>query len=395
MPSRNPHLAAVLAATLLTTSLGAADGLAAQPVLGAGSDATIPVPGQARARVEPSFTAYGSTFAAGARRGLGSSFSTDSFGPAQLPRLAAVRETLRALTGIPTLALSLGRVQVGGYAQTTSIPIQVEVGIAHRFALGLTVPYNKTRFTIAPTVNPGGTTGNFGLNPANPSYPGAASTAALAQNGRVNANLTAAAKALSAAGAAALADSVTRFAVRVASVYGTDQGGGANVVPLVGSDAQLAVVRQLASLAARAQAAGVALDSTVVPFPAQARIGLAGFRRAVADTSFGLAAVDSLGGGKRSSIGDVELTAMFQWLNTFGDASDSRGSIRARVAPGGRHIRSTLVGGFRFGTGSAVSPGVLLGLPPATGANAVLVRSITDVVFDRHLSVSGALRFTS
>ncbi len=401
MPSRHPRppatLAAVALAAFLPAFLAAARGLAAQPVLGAGEDATIPTPGQARARVVATFTAYGSTFASGGRAGLGSAFSTDSFGPTQLPRLGAARDTLRAITGNSALALSLGRVQVGAYSQTVSVPILVEYGVSRRFALGLTVPYNKTHTTIAPVVNPGGANGNFGFNPASASLSGSTLVmAALARNGAVQTNLLNAAAAAKAAGAAALADSLTRFAHGLASVYGDGKTAGANVVPLVGSDAQLAVTHQLARLAASARAAGVtSLDSTVVPYAAMARIGLAGYRRALADSSFGLAASDSLGGGFRRSIGDVELTGMYQWLNTFDDAGDARGAVRGRVAPVGRRIRSTLVAGFRFGTGSSEIPGILLDAPPATGANAVLLRSVTDVVFSPRLSVSGALRFAS
>lgn len=397
MPFRHSRPLAVRAAVVLTTSLAAARGLAAQAVLGAGDDATIPAPGQARARGVATFTAYGSTFATGGRAGIGSNFSTDAFGPTQLPRLTAARDTLRAITGNSALALSLGRVEVRGYAQTISVPVQVEVGVSRRFAVGLTVPFTKTRTTIAPTVNPGGTDGNFGFNPANASLSGATvATMAMTQNGRAQANLTAAATALTTAGARALAATVTRFAQGLATVYGDGTKAGANAVPLAGSDAQLAVTRQLAQLAASARAAGVTtLDPTIAPYPAQARIGLSGFRRAVADSSFGLAAFDSLGGGFRRSIGDVELTGMYQWLNTFDAATDARGAVRARVAPSGRRVRSTLVGGFRFGTGHYEIPGSLLDVPPATGANAVLLRSITDVVFNPRLSISGALRLTA
>ncbi len=396
LSSRHLRPTAVLAAAVLATALAAPRRLQAQAVLGAGEDATIPSPGQARARVAPMFTAYGSTFASGTRAGLGSAFSTDSFGPAQLPRLAAARDTLRAITGNSRLALSLGRVQVGGYAQTLSTPLLVELGIARRFALGLNVPLTRSRTTIAPVVNPGGKDGNFGINPANARLAGTAAAApALAQNGRAQTTLTNAAATLRAAGATALADSLTRFATGLASLYGTATTAGAGAVPLVGSDAQLAVTQQLLRLAASARARGVTIDTTAVPYPAQARIGIAGFRRAVADSSFGLAAVDSLGGGFRNSIGDVELTGMFQWLNTFDAATDARGAVRARLAPTGRRMRSTIIAGVRLGTGRYEVPGVLFDVPPATGANALLLRSITDVVFNPRISVSGSVRLAT
>ncbi|HEY0778747.1 MAG TPA: hypothetical protein VGD56_12335 [Gemmatirosa sp.] len=382
-----------MAAAALTTALGAARRASAQAVLGGGDDATLPAPGQVRARATPTFTSYGSTFASGTRAGFGSAFSTDSFGPAQLPRLQAARDTLRAVTGIGGLPLSLGRVQVSGYAQTLNIPIGLEVGVTHRLALGLLVPITRTRTSIAPTVNPGGKDGNFGLNPANARFtdPTTAATANAA-NGRTQATLAAAVTALGNAGAKALADSVQRFATAMASVYGDGTNPGANAVPLVGSAAQAAVAQRLAQLAASAQADGVTIDATAVPYPAQARIGLSGYRTAVADSSFGVAASDSLGGGIRGyGIGDVELTAMYQWLNTFGDARDARGMARARTA-GGRRIRSTIVAGLRLGTGTSADPGRLLDTPPATGAYAFLLRSITDVVFNPHLSVSGAMR---
>lgn len=388
--------ARVLAASVLTSSLAGPRLLRAQPVLGAGDDATLPAPGQARARGIATLSAWGSTFAPGARAGLGSNLTTDSLGPTQFPLLRAARDTLRAITGNSALPLSLGRVQVRAYDQVQSVPVIVEVGVTRRFAVGVNVPFVRTHTTISSNVNPGGTNGNFGLNPANAALSGTSSAAAaLARNGAVQNNLTAAATALRTAGAAALADSITRFAAGLASVYGNGTKAGANVVPLLGSDAQTAVVRELGHYAARAQAAGVALDSTTVPYPAQARIGFPGFTNALSDSSFGLASTNSLLGGFRRSVGDVELTGMFQWLNTFGDSADSRAAVRARVAPTGLRVRSTIVGGFRFGTGHGEIPGVLLDVPPATGANAILARSITDVVFTRSLSVSGSVRFAA
>lgn len=405
-PRPRARPAAVRAGALLAAGLLAPPRarLLAQPVLGAGEDATIPAPGQARARGIGTITAAGSTFGTGALRSLGAPFTTDSLGPTQFPRLQAARDTLRAITGNSGLALSLGSVQVGAYAQTISVPVILEVGIARRFALGVNVPFNRTRVTVGPSVNAGGASaatakGNFGFNPANASLSGStAASAALARNGQVQTNLAQADTALRNAGFAALADSVRRFAAGLASVYGTGSAAGANAVPLLGSDAQTAVVQQLRSLAARARATGgVAIDTTVVPYAATERIGINGYRRALADSSFGLANYDSLGAttGRRESVGDVEVTGMFNWLDTFGGPSDLRGATRARVAPQGRRIRSTVVAGFRLGTGRNAIPGVLFDVPPATGANAILLRSITDVAFGRRISVSGAARLTA
>ena len=402
MSFRHPRPSAVLAAAVLATCVSIPRGLTAQAVLGGGDDATLPTAGQARARVMPMVTAWGSTFASGTRAGIGSAFSTDSFGTTQLPRLTAVRDTLRSITGIGNLPLSLGRVQVGGYQQTLSVPFDLQLGVSRRFAIGLLVPLVRTRTSIATTVNPGGVDGNFGINPASARFVGTstaaatAMTTALAANGRTQSTLNAAAAALSAAGAAALSKTVTQFANALASVYGTATAAGANVVPLVGSAAQAAVIQRLHQIAALAQADGVTIDTTAVPYAAQARIGLTGYRQALADTSFGLAATDSLGGGFRQwQLGDVELTGMFQWLNTFPEARTARGAAAARVVPGRMHMRSTIIAGLRLGTGKFEVPGILLDVPPATGANALLLRSITDVVFNPRLSVSGSLRLAA
>ncbi len=386
--------AAAAASAALVVALAAPRPARAQPVLGAGEDATIPVPGQARARAIPTFTGYGSTFGTGGLRGLGGNFTTDSIGPTQLPGLRSARDTLRAITGNSALALSLGHVQVGAYAQTLITPLLLEVGVARRFAIGLTVPLNRTHITISSAVNTNGATGNFGFNPANAALSGATNaTAALLQNGRTQTNLLTVASAVRASGATALADSLMRFAGGLASVYGTGTAAGANAVPLLGSDAQRLVLQQLSHYAASARAAGVTtFDTTAVPAAAQARLSVSQFRRAVADTSFGLAARDSLGDHLRTSVGDIELTAMYQWLNTFDGPADARGSVRSRIAPRGTRVRSTIVAGFRFGTGNAEIPGVLLDVPPATHSNALLLRSITDVVFNARLSVSGAVR---
>jgi len=372
----------------------------AQPVLGAGDDATLPARGQLRVRatldLSSSSSRVGGPTGAGAGRvPLGAEFSTDALGPTQLPLLGPVRDTLRAITGQPALGLSLGEVRVNARTSTAAAPITAEYGITRRLALAVTVPFVQTRTSVGIEVNPNGGTGNFGLNPLQDA---STQAAAVAQNLAALQNLDTAITRLRGQGtsAAALALEAARFRAGLVSVYGrgTDSAG-AFAVPLAGSDAQAAVAARLADLAAR----GVPLDPRVLPAASRARLGTAAFTALLLDPASGLAGgsgrISPLGSYTRGGLGDVDLVAHVQLLDTFGgDGRD--GGIRARVAPrSGVRLRSTVGAGWRFGVGLGASPLILFDAPPAERASALLVRSATDVVVGRRFSASVVARLAA
>ena len=403
-----PGVAAAIVAVALAALAGAPGRAAAQLVLGAGDDATIPAPGQLRVRSSLLFgearaRAGGATGGGTGRVPLGTEYSVDSLGPRQVPGLAGIRDTLRAVTGRPGLALSLGEVRVSARANTTTLPVLVEFGVLRRLAISVMVPYVATRTVVNPVTNAGGGSGNFGVNPARGT--GAAATAAQTQTRDALANLAAASAAARArcptataaagcADAAAVIAAADRLRTGLVTVYGDGTGTatGAVAVPLAGSDAQAAVAQRIAQLGAQFAAVGVTtFNPQLAPAPSLARFASPGVTALLNDAANGVSlrsTFNPLGATVRSSIGDVEVAASFKLFDGFGDAGRD-GGLRARVTPrAGVRVRSTVTGGFRFATGPMARPDLLFDVPPAERAAAVLVRSATDVAVGRRFSAS-------
>jgi hypothetical protein len=394
--------------------VGSARAVTAQPVLGAGDDATIPAPGQLRVRTSLLFgeakeRAGGVTGGGGGRVPIGSELSLDALGPRQVPGLARVRDTLRAVTGRPGLALSLGTVRVSARTNTTVVPVVVEYGVLRRVALSVVIPYVATRTLVNLEANAGDGAGNFGVNPTRGT--GALATAAQNQTRDALRNLTEASAAASdrcptataapgCANAAAVIAAADRLRVGLVTVYGDGTASsGAAAVPLAGSDAQAAVAQRIAELGAQFAAVGVTGFSTqAVPAASRALFAGQGVGALLNDPANGVAFSSSFspfGSTVRSSIGEVELAASFKLFDGFGDAGRD-GGLRARVAPrGGVRARSTVTGGYRFATGPISRPDLLFDLPPGERAAAVLVRSATDVAVGRRLSASVVGRFAA
>jgi hypothetical protein len=372
-------------------------------VLGAGDDATLPGRGEVRVRVSPGFNAASSRLGGpsgtgGDRVPIGSEFSTDALGPAQLPRLGAVRDTLRAITGRPTLDLSLGGVRVTGRTSAAVVPTLVEVGLARRLALAVTIPGVTARTAVGVDVNPDGGTGNFGLNPVRD---GSAGGTARAQNqAALQAIGTAITQLRAQAGSGdALVAAAERFRAGLVTVYGgdTQSNAGAFAVPLVGSDAQAAVAARLAELSTQFAARGVTLDRNALPAASRTRLGTRAFYDLLSSSEFGLGSglVSALGSYRRSGPGDVDAVANVQLLDTFG-GEGRLGRLRARVTPSsGVRVRSTFGAGWRFGFGRGRFPALLFDAPPSDGMSAILARSATDVAVGHRFSASAVARLAA
>jgi hypothetical protein len=392
----------VLAGALLGPLAAGLAPAGAQPVLGAGDDATLPAPGQLRVRVLPGFNsaatrAGGPAGTGGGRAPIGGEFSTDAFGPAQLPGLAAPRDTLRAVTGRSDLALSLGSVQVRGRTSTQTVPTLIEYGVTRRLALAVTLPFARVRWYLDADVNAGGGSGNFGLNPVRDATAG---QAALQQNARALQNLDNAITLLRAQGAAAagLVAEAQRFRNGIAAVYGAGgaQSPGAVAVPLAGSDAQAAVAQRLAALSGQFAERGVRLDPAVLPAASRARVGTAAFYDLLRDPALGLGVgagtVNPLGSFDLAGQGDFDFVANAQLLDTFGGAG-REGVLRARTAPaGGVRLRATVGAGWRLGVAEGPLAPLLFQLPQGEGASAALGRAALDVAVGRRFSASGVAR---
>lgn len=400
--ARGTRTTATLAAA--TCALLATRAARAQVVLGAGDDATIPAPGEVRVRVTPAFNSStsrlgGPTGRGGPRVPLGSEYSTDAFGTTQLPRLGPVLDTLRAITGVPALGLSLGTVNVRARVSTADVPTLVEYGVFRRFAVALTFPGVITHTSVGVAMNEGEGSGNFGLNPVRVST---TAQAAATRNATAIRAFDGAITQLRAqgAGSAALANEVQRVRDGIAAVYGNGASGanalpGAPVVPLVGSDAQTALVTRINQLVARG--APLPTDGSALPAASQARIGTLAFLNLLTSSDLGIGGgrLSPLGSYRRSGPGDVDAVANLQLLDTFG-GEGTRGRLRARVAPHqGVRVRATVGAGWRVGLGAGRIPFILFDVPPSEHMSGLLARAATDVAVGRRFSTSAVVRLAS
>ncbi len=398
---------AVLAASSLVLRSRAAD---AQPGRGAFEDASLPQRGEVRLRVPVRFDGTHDQFGRGDASGdngrvpLGSRLSADSLGASRIPALVPTVSLLRDSVGVGGLALSLGTVETRVRTLYLTLPLQFELGVTRRLSLGAIVPLVRSRAAVDVVTNRGGATGNLGFNPANATASGSASAAATTRNALVQAQLGGAVDTLAARlarcpatatsgtpgdclpiiadrGAAQQLVTRTRTVARgVSQLYGgTTASGGTLFVPVVGSDAQLAVQQRLQTLAGQFVAFGVAGTTFAAPAGATSRLATPGLQRVLTEEAFGILA-DTVRTLERAAIGDVEFGASFMWFDSFVDD----GAVRAR----GTRVRSTVGASYRAATGSISFPATVFDIPSGTGSAAMLLRSATDVSMGRRVWAS-------
>jgi hypothetical protein len=413
---------ALLGAGLLGTAAGRP--LHAQPVVGGFDDATVPGRGETRIRLGGIFSTfddrYGgfSTAPDDRRAPAGSRYTFDALGVAQLPLLSPLQQALAGITEGTPEAVSLGRTVGLARGSYLTFPVSGELGITRRFSLGVTVPTVRSRHVVDVRVNPDGTTGNIGFNPAiEASFPSAALAAGARERNRaVQTQFTAAVTALqqllttcptsstgtvpagcervvaNRAAATALVTSATSFAQGVARVYGAGSGTSANglaFVPVAGSSLQQQVERRLAALRQQFRDFGIESIATgTAPVGSPARIAAAGLQRILVTPAFGIQA-DSLASITRSSTGDIDVVGNVLLVDTFGAGL-------ARLTPTGFHVRATATAGFRVGfSGGEDAPTLLTDLPTAGGENALLFRGAADLAFGRRAWATVAARWAS
>jgi hypothetical protein len=386
---------------------------AQQTVAGGFEDASLPHRGEARLRFgivfEGTSDQFGGTDGTQGRTRalLGARFSADSLNAARIPGVADALRGLRDSVGVGT-GLTLGTATTDLRVFVARVPFQLEFGITDRIAVSATIPIVKTQSSVQLRVNPGGTTGNVGFNPANSTATTGSTATAAQRNAQVQAQITNAARRLdslvAACPAAASADTPAACANRaaatqlantartvangIARVYGTGSTAtpGALFVPVQGTDAQRAVENRIKALGTQFAAFSVNdLATPVFPFAATDRIAAAGLERILTEPEFGILA-DSLKGVTLQGTGDVDLAANATWLDTFG----ARGT-----AAGGFRIRSTAGVGYRLATGSVDLAFLPLDVPTGSGGPALLLRSATDLAFGRKLWLSGVARVES
>ncbi len=388
-------------ATQLVLASSVASSVFAQRASGVGDDA-IPIPrGGYRLQVGGLWNDYGAVYTANGKRPRLSGLATDTFGVAFLPQLAAAQTGIRALTGSPNFALSLGPLQASGEVRQSIAPLAIDYGLSNRLSVRVLVPYVESRDVSQLVLNRLGMGATVGRNPAL----GTAGAASRVANGALVGQVEAARTALTAeiarcASPTALSCSTIRTNLAEAqtlllraqsirdalvSVYGNATAAGAPVVPISGSSAHLAVVKTIATLRSDFDAFGINnIPEAAQPSAATTVYGPAGITSVASDTfNVGYAA---LGNTRRAGIGDVDLTATYLLFDSF-NADQLK-----RVLTPTRGVRSNITVGWRFGTAGADRTEDAFDVPIGEGAAALLVRSTTDVLFNNRAWMSATVR---
>jgi hypothetical protein len=393
---------AMLAATMTALPSSA---LLAQRVAGVGEDA-VPIPkGGFRILVGGLWNDYDAVFASGSttgKRGVLSGLATDNLGIGQLPQLTAVQSGIRALSGNTNFTLSLGPLEARGEVRQSIAPLTLDYGLTKRLSLRVLVPYVESRDVSQLVLNRAGTGANVGRNPSF----GTTGASARAANGAVASQIESARAALAAevsrcasvnatgceairanpAAAQALLSRAQQTRSTLVSVYGDATRGGAPVVPLTGSTVHTAVVATIAALRSDFGAYGITnIASGAQPAPATVVLGPGGLNTIAGDSTFGVG-YKQLGNTRRAGVGDVDLTATYLLFDSF-----KADQVKRLLTPS-RGVRSNVTLGWRFGTAGADRTADAFDVPIGEGANALLIRSTTDVLFNRWAWVSATVR---
>ena len=85
---------------------------------------------------------------------LGNAFTVDSLGVRQFPSLLPVQTALRALTGLPNIALNLGQTSSNADTRVVTTPLSLAYGVTDRLTIGVMVPIVQTHTTLFVELNP-------------------------------------------------------------------------------------------------------------------------------------------------------------------------------------------------------------------------------------------------
>lgn len=374
----------------------------AQRVSGIGDDA-IPIPrGGYRFQVGGLWNDYREVYAPGAgKRSLLAALAVENLGVLQMPQLGAAQAGIRALTGNSNFALSLGPLESSGEVRQSIAPFAVDYGVTRRLSLRVLVPYVESRDVSQLVLNRAGSGANIGRNPAF----GTAGQQARAVNGALLGQIDAARAALTAeitrctnpaaigcdairanpAGAQTLLSRAQQTRSSLVSVYGDADGAGAPVVPIAGSSVHAAVVATIGTLRSDFGAYGItSIASAAQPQPAVTIFGPGSIGSIASDTfSVGYG---RLGNTRRAGIGDIDLTATYLLFDSF-----NADQVKRILSPA-RGLRSNVTVGWRFGTAGADRTEDAFDVPIGEGASALLLRSTTDILFNRWAWMSATVR---
>lgn len=393
--------------TLLACPIEAAR---AQRVLTTLDDGTVVPRGSVRVGIGVSFSRADKRFASGqpggAARGalesLGGDFRLDSLGPGAGQILQTLRPTLRSLSGLSALDLSLGALSIGINRDVRTIPFTLEGGLTSRITLGVLIPYVLIRNDVA--VVPGGG-GNLGLNPAS------SLQAARARNAAVLAQLAASADRLRAQLASCQSDAsgagcgvlnanrqaalsfltqVAAAAADIATVYGTSTAAGARFVPIVASALEQSIFARLSAFNVVYQSLlslpAESLLVTARPVGAT-RLTLNDIGTILSDSSFGIAA-GAIGSTEHAHVGDIEVGGKVLLYDGFAGLTSRRLARNSGVK-----LRLALGGVYRFATGSTASPGNFTDIGTGDGTADIEGRGYFDLIVGNHYWQSVIVRY--
>src|SRR6266550_3255214 len=379
----------------------------AQRVLGVGDDALLLPRGVFRFRTLGQWTWFNERYGKdtpgrpdGALEPLGVDFALDTIGVRQFPNLASLQAGLQQLTGNPTWYATLGNTVVNLRDHVVAFPFVFEAGLSKRLSIGIQIPYVHTQTSAFFNVNSNATNGNLGFNPA------LSVAVAQTQNATMNTQFTTAANTLQGsldacaanpaaspqcpalnaqrANAQSLVNNSRAFAAGVNQIYTTSP-----FVPIVGTDAQLAIEARVAAFKAlygSFAAFGVPQITTTGPFASQNRLTLRDAQAILTDPAFGITASPLQSTG-HSHFGDIDIGGKLSVYDSFG------GNTGARMSPHGLNFRTAVGGIFRIPTGQIESPDDFVDVGTGRGAKAVEGRWFGDVLLGGHFWQSFILRF--
>ena len=389
----------IKSAILAVTASLCAGSAGAQAIMGLGEDASTTPAGSFRFRIESGWSYFDQQFvspspgAPGALQALGGRFSLDSVGVAQLPILRPVQDSLRALTGVAGLNVSIGKTVTQITDRVTNIPISVEAGITRWLSITAMVPIVQTESNVFFRANPKANEANLGANPAGTDPTARATDSLLAQQ------LLSSAQAIQSycsgagagdpqcGGASALVSSAAGLGTSLSNVYVYGI-----LVPTRGSSIQGAVDARIANIRGALNAFAANQASGVPPVTATGVVGAPTplatplVQQFLSNPAYGVG-LDPLQTVQRTHIGDAELTAKLLLFDSFNIRNESR------FTPQGVNVRVAVGAGYRFPTGALPSPNALTDLASGTHVGAVLLRGYLDLTFGGHFWVSGIARY--
>ncbi|MCA0376346.1 MAG: hypothetical protein LCH84_11885 [Gemmatimonadetes bacterium] len=408
-PRARPHARRLVEATTLALAalLAASAPARAQAVVGVGDDAVPLAKGAWRLTIAGRWNDARERFVRDStggtsRRGILSPLAASDAGVGAFPALTGVESAIRAASGNTSFRLSLGTLEASGEVHQSIAPLSAEYGITRRLSMRLVLPYVESRDASQLLLNRSGAGANVGLNPV---YQTTGGAGVRATNGALLAQIDASRTALESelarcavptelgcdairanpGAAQTLLASAQSLRATLATLYGGAEGG-APLVPLAGSVQQEAVVARVGALRTAFQGFGVgAMTGDLAPTGSSLVIGPGGTPRLGTDTLFGVGFA-RLGNTRRAGVGDIDLTATWLLFDHFG------ADQRRRLLDNGRGLRSTITAGWRFGTAGADRTDDPFDVPIGDGANALLLRSTTDLVWSRSVWASGTVR---